>query len=246
METGSVVPADRVNDSILGALERPALAWMVRRLPPWVTPDHLTAGAFAGALITAAGFVLSRWSLDWLWLSCVGLLANWAGDSLDGTLARLRQIERPRYGFFVDQTSDLFGQVLVFLALGLSPIVRFELACLALISFLMAFVYTMIYAQVRDTFRVTYHGFGPTEIVALFFLGNLLTPLVGIVDLGQWITPLKPLGPVNAYELVIAILCLTSVLGLCKLALQEGRALAREDPAPSAARSSSPSAGVGS
>jgi len=189
----------------------------------------LTAASFLGALVAAVGFVLSRWSLDWLWLSCVGLAANWAGDSLDGNLARLRHIERPRYGFFVDQTSDLFAQTLIFLALGLSPLARFELACLALIAFLMAFVYTMIYAHVRDTFRITYHGFGPTEIVALLFVGNLLTPLVGIIDVAQWLTPLRAFSPVTAYELVIAILCIASVGGLAMLALQEGRALARED-----------------
>jgi phosphatidylglycerophosphate synthase len=131
----------RINESVLGPLERPALAWLVRRLPPKVVPDHLTAFGVCGALLTATGFVLSCRSLTWLWLASLGLIINWLGDSLDGNLARLRHIERPRYGFFIDHTSDLFCQSLTFIALGLSPLAHFGMACLGLITFLMAFVY---------------------------------------------------------------------------------------------------------
>jgi len=224
------VPAKRLNDSVLGMLERPALAWMAGRTPAWVKPDHLTAAGFAGALAAAAGFVASRWSIQWLWLACLGLVLNWAGDSLDGTLARLRRIERPRYGFFVDHTSDLFSQALVFLALGLSPCARFEVASLGLITFLMAFVYTMIFAEVSDTMRITYLGFGPTEIRALLVAGNLITLRAGVLDIGPWFAPLSKLGPVSIYELVIAIVCAVTVPALGLFAVREGRILAREDP----------------
>src|SRR5580700_10238488 len=126
----------RLNDSVLGALERPALKWMADRLPTRVIPNHLTVIGVLGALLTAAGFVLSRRSLSWLWLANVGLVVNWLGDSLDGTLARRRRIERPRFGFFVDHTSDLFSQVIIFLSIGLSPCAHFTVACLGLIAFL--------------------------------------------------------------------------------------------------------------
>ena len=122
------VLAKRLNDSALGALERPTLAWAAERLPASVTPDQLTFLGFTGALAAAAGYVASLWSLQWLWLASAGLVLNWAGDSLDGTVARLRRIERPRYGFFVDHTSDLFAQSAVFLALGVSPCARFGIA----------------------------------------------------------------------------------------------------------------------
>ena len=89
----------RVNQSVLGALERPTLAWLARHMPPGIKPDHLTLFGLSGALLTGAGFVLSRWSISWLWLANFGLVVNWLGDSVDGTLARYRQIERPRYGF---------------------------------------------------------------------------------------------------------------------------------------------------
>jgi archaetidylinositol phosphate synthase len=224
------VLAKRLNDSVLGVLERPALAWMARRLPGWVMPDHLTAIGLAGALAAAAGFVASRWSIQWLWLASLGLILNWAGDSLDGTLARLRAIERLRYGFFVDHASDLFSQTLVFLALGASPCARFGVACLALIAFLMAFVYTLIYAQVRGTLRITYFGFGPTEIRALLVAGNLITLQVGILDLGPWFTRLARIGPLTIYEFVISIVCVLTAPALAILAVREARKLAREDP----------------
>ena len=237
--------AKRVNDSVLGALERPALAWLADRLPGWVLPDHLTALGVLGALLAAAGFVLSRWSIPWLWLSCLGLLTNWFGDSLDGTLARRRKIERPRYGFFVDHTSDLFGQAIVFLSVGISPCAHFAVACLALIAFLMAFVYTLIGAQVRDTMRITYLGFGPTEIRFLLLFGNLITLAVGVIDLGTWITPLAVLGPVSIHDLVMSVLALAGTGTIASLAIREARALAREDPPATKAKGSDPGSRLG-
>jgi archaetidylinositol phosphate synthase len=220
----------RVNDSVLGPWERPALTWMAARLPARVVPDHLTAFGVLGALLTATGYVLSRGSLLWLWLACVGLLANWLGDSLDGNLARLRRIERPRYGFFIDHTSDLFCQSLIFIALGVSPLAHFGVACVGLITFLMAFVYTLITAQTRATMRITYCYFGPTEIRALLLLGNLLTLALGVVDLRAWLPMRAALGPVSIHDLVIALLSVAGIIVIGILAIRDARALAAEDP----------------
>jgi archaetidylinositol phosphate synthase len=225
----------RVNDSVLGALERPALAWMADRLPRWVMPNHLTAVGVLGAVLTAIGFILSRWSLSWLWLACFGLLANWFGDSLDGTVARRRRIERPRYGFFVDHTSDLFSQGVIFLALGLSPCAHFSVACLGLIVFLTGFVYTLIGARVRNTMRITYFGFGPTEIRALLFLGNVSIVAFGVVYVQAPFGPLAALGPISGHDLAILALSLGGVGLIGVLAIREGRALALEDPLPAEA-----------
>lgn len=224
------MPALRTNDSALGALERPVLAWSARRIPGWVQPDHLTALALAGAIAAAAGYIGSRWSLDWLWLASVGLLVHWVGDSLDGTLARVRDIQRPRYGFFVDHTSDLFAQTLIFLALGLSPCARLEIACLGLIAFLMAFVYSLICVEVHDSMRITYFGFGPTEIRALLVAGNVITIWSGLFDVRPWLAPNASFGPITIYEAVIFILVAISVPALALLALRERRNLARGDP----------------
>lgn len=222
----------RVNDSVLGAWERPALAWIAARLPAAVVPDQLTALGVLGALLTAAGFVLSRWSLSWLWLASLGLLLNWLGDSLDGTLARLRRIERPRYGFFIDHTSDLFCQVLTFIALGVSPLVHFGVACIGLVTFLSAFVYTLIAAQTRGLMRITYFYFGPTEIRALLVVGNLLTLVIGVVDLRVWLPALARLGSVSIHDLFIAVLSVSGVTAIATLAIRDARALAVEDPPP--------------
>jgi phosphatidylglycerophosphate synthase len=221
-----------VNESALGALERPVLAWLSQRVPLWITPDRLTLLGITGALTASVGYIASRWSLQWLWLACAGLLLNWFGDSLDGTVARLRRIQRPRYGFFVDHTSDLFSQSLVFLALGMSPCAQLRIACLGAIAFLMAFVYSLICVEVRNTLRVTYFGFGPTEMRALLIAGNLFTLRTGIFDVRPWLTPLGGgVGLVTVYDIVIVILFTVTILVLLMLALRERRELAYEDPA---------------
>jgi archaetidylinositol phosphate synthase len=220
----------RINDSVLGPLERPALAWLVRRLPPKVVPDHLTAFGVFGALLTATGFVLSCRSLTWLWLASLGLIINWLGDSLDGNLARLRHIERPRYGFFIDHTTDLFCQSLTFIALGLSPLAHFSMACLGLITFLMAFVYTLIAAQTRATMRITYFYFGPTEIRALLLVGNLLTLAFGVVDLRRWFAGFPGVGPISIHDAVITMLSASGVVVIALLAWRDARVLNVEDP----------------
>ena len=205
---------------------------MAERLSSRILPDHLTALGLAGALAASVGYVASRWSIHWLGLACAGLLLNWIGDSLDGTLARLRRIERPRYGFFVDHTSDLFAQAMIFLALGLSPCAHFAVACIGLVTFLCAFVYSLITLKVRNTLRITYFGFGPSEIRALLIVGNLLTLAYGVIDLGPWVTPRVWREPVTIYELVIVVVCSIALPALAALAARESVDLAREDPSP--------------
>jgi phosphatidylglycerophosphate synthase len=222
----------RVNDSLLGPLERVGLAWAASRLPAWVLPDHLTFIGLIGALLAGAGFTLSHWYLSWLLLACVGLLANWFGDSLDGTLARLRRIERPQYGFFIDHTCDLFSQVIIFISLGASPCTHFGVACLGLIAFLMAFVYTLIGLQVKGELRITYFGFGPTEIRALLFLGNLLVVAFGVIDLRAWFTPFERFDYVTIHDVVISILAVAGAVLIAVLAVRRARLMAVEDPAP--------------
>ena len=220
---------ERINDSVLGPWERPALAWLVRRVPRAVVPDHLTACGVVGACLAATGFVLSTRGLFWLWLSSAGLLINWLGDSLDGNLARLRHIERPRYGFFVDHTCDLFAQSLMFVTLGLSPLAHFGTACLGLIVFLMAFVYTLITAQTRATMRITYAYFGPTEIRALLLTGNLLTLACGVLDLRRWL-PLPGQLPITLHDSFLALLAASGVGVVVLLAVRDARVLNVEDP----------------
>ena len=170
----------RVNDIFLASLERPALQWLAAHTPSWIGPDHMTVLGLIGSLIILIGYWLTNFNSAFLWLASLGFVINWYGDSLDGTIARFRRQERPVYGFFVDHTVDGISEVMVFLGLGLSPYVRFDLACLALIGYLLLSVLVYIRTCVKGEFVISYGKLGPTEarLIAIgantlvFFIGN--------------------------------------------------------------------------
>lgn len=185
----------RINDILLGPLERPALQWLSARMPAWVNPDILTGIGILGAFLIFISYGLTNVNKGFLWLASLGFVINWFGDSLDGTLARYRKIERPKYGFFVDHTVDALSETLVVIGLGLSPYMRFEIACLALIGYLLMSVLVFISTAVTGVFQISYGKIGPTEIrvivillnTFIFFLGNPIIKLpwgtVSVVDL---------------------------------------------------------------
>jgi archaetidylinositol phosphate synthase len=162
----------RVNDSLLGPLERPTLKWLAANLPAWVSPDVCTIIGVAGALVIMAGYAVSAISRNFLWLASLGFVINWFGDSLDGTIARHRRIERPIFGFFIDHTTDAFNEVLMFLGLGLTPYVSFNLACLALIGYLLLSVLVYVRTCVMGEFKISTHKMGPTEFRVIAILLN--------------------------------------------------------------------------
>jgi phosphatidylglycerophosphate synthase len=167
----------RIQHSWLASNERVLLVYIAKRLPAWIRPDHLTAFGLAGALLCGIGFAAAAASPRWLWLAVAGLVVNWAGDSLDGNLARARGIERPRYGFFVDHSCDVVSQALIFMGLAVSPYIRFESGCLLLMSYWIASMYTFIRAIAVQVFQISYFGIGPTEIRIglIFYVLSLLT-----------------------------------------------------------------------
>lgn len=167
-------PHQRVNDILLGPLERPALAWLAAHMPARVTPDTLTVVGFSGAVVILLGYLLSNLDANFLWLANLGLVINWFGDSLDGTLARYRRIERPKYGFFIDHTVDALNEFLIVIGLGLSPFVRFDIALLALSGYLLMSVLVSIRTYVEGVFQISYGRLGPTEVRALLIGLNVL------------------------------------------------------------------------
>ncbi|HVN54525.1 MAG TPA: CDP-alcohol phosphatidyltransferase family protein [Anaerolineaceae bacterium] len=189
----------RVNDIWLGNLEQRALQWMVRRLPAWVTPDTMTAIGFLGAVIIFTGYVLSATHPGFLWLSSLGYVINWYGDSLDGTLARYRKIERPRYGFFVDHIIDSLVVVGIFLGLGLSSYVSLQIASLALICYLLLTVYIFLSTSVNGVFRISFGHFGPTEFRLIAILANTVMFFAGHPTLSL------PFGTFALFDIAIAI-----------------------------------------
>jgi archaetidylinositol phosphate synthase len=215
----------RVNDILLGPLERPVLRWLAAHMPAWVTPDLLTAVGVLGALVTATGYVLSGIDRNYLWLASFGFLVNWFGDSLDGTLARYRQIERPRYGFYIDHVSDTFCQAVVFIGLGFSPYVRFEVACVALIAFLMLTVLVHIRTNVAGEFKISYGRLGPTEMRAFAILLNTAMYFFGPGPI-EWLIGNNPLS-FSVYDLGVSLMALLLFGFFSNTAWQQARLLSR-------------------
>jgi archaetidylinositol phosphate synthase len=165
-------PHKRVQGSMLSSLERPTLLWLAARLPKWVSPDMLTGLGVLGGLTIFLGYTLSNMNKYYLILASFGFFLNWFGDSLDGTLARYRKIERPKYGFFIDHSVDGFITACVFMGAGLSPFVGFELATFALIGYLLLAIHVFITTYVTGEFKISYARLGPTEARLLAIIGN--------------------------------------------------------------------------
>ena len=184
-ETG-IEKHTRVNDILLGPLERRALAWLCERLPAWVTPDKLTLLALAAGVLTAVSYACTGYSKHFLWLASFGLVLHWFGDSLDGSLARFRKIERPRYGYFVDHSLDTLVELMVGIGVGMSPFVRMDCMLFAVCAYLALSVSVNIRTCVTGVFQISYGKFGPTEMRVLIIILNTIfyladNPVIGNV-----------------------------------------------------------------
>jgi archaetidylinositol phosphate synthase len=163
----------RVNDILLGPLERPALHWLAGHLPASASPDMMTMTGIMGALVVALGYGLSNFHPAFLWLASLGFIINWFGDSLDGTLARYRHIERPKYGFYIDHVTDVLNEIVIVLGLGLSPYVKFSVASVCCIMYIAMSVLVYVRMNVMGEFKISYSKLGPTEIRVLAILLNI-------------------------------------------------------------------------
>ena len=210
----------RVNDILLGPLERPALHWLAAHMPPWITPDILTIIGVLGAVVIFVGYILSNVNSIFLWLATLGFVINWFGDSLDGTLARHRKIERPKYGFFVDHTVDAFSQLLIFGGIGLSPYISFELALLALVGYLLMSILVYVDTYVTGVFKISYGKLGPTEARAIAILLNLAFFIFGvpIIELSFGIVSIYDLVAIAISVLLIFIYVFSTIKRASELA----------------------------
>lgn len=148
---------------MLANAERRLLNWLCGRIPASWTPDHLTAVGFLGAVMVGGGYVLSSYDTMWLWLAITGYCVNWFGDSLDGSLARFRKIERPDFGYFLDHSVDSSANTIMAIGLGLGPFVRLDTALFCLAGYLLLSIHTFLAARVVAEFRLSYLAAGPTE-----------------------------------------------------------------------------------
>ncbi len=156
--------AERIQTSLLNRLEKKALVWLAERLPDWVTSDMLTYFGVAAAVLYAAFCWLAQYDVNFFYASSFCLVLNWYGDSLDGTLARVRQTQRPKYGFFIDHSLDALTTCLFCIGLGLSPLMDLSIALFIMGGYLCMSIYTYLTTIVMGKFRLTYASLGPTEM----------------------------------------------------------------------------------
>jgi len=197
-------------------------------MPKWVTPDICTIIGVMGALMIAGSYVMSRVDRNFLWLASLGFVINWFGDSLDGTLARYRHIERPIFGFFIDHTVDAFTEMIIFLGLGLTLYVSFNVACLALIGYLLLSVLVYVRTCVAGVFKISYGKLGPTEIRVLAILLNAGMYYGGVRTI-SWV--MGAIGEISfsPYDLIVGFIALLLLVFFLVTAIQETIRLAKAD-----------------
>jgi phosphatidylglycerophosphate synthase len=181
-------PHERKSVFFLARFERWALPRIAAALPRWVVPDHLTLLGVLAATWIAVAYALSNRNEHWLWAASAGLVVHWFGDSLDGTLARVRKIERPRYGYYLDHLTDAYSTAAVGIGLGLSPYMLLSVGLAIVIAYLVLSINVYLETHVLGEFQFGYGWMGPTEarvlLIALNTLALLRPPLpfhVGVV-----------------------------------------------------------------
>lgn len=185
-----VRPINRIQENLLAVLERRLLNWLCARMPGWVSPDLLTTVGMAGAFAVFGGYLASNYGGQWLWLSVVGYFVQWFGDSMDGSLARFRKIERPRYGYFLDHSCDGLATTLVVAGIGLSPYVQLSVALVALTGYLLLSIHAFLSVRVLGEMKLSYAYAGPTELrfvlLALTFSMMAVGPEKGVLGTLSW------------------------------------------------------------
>jgi archaetidylinositol phosphate synthase len=200
----------RVQESFVAALEKRALVWLAERTPSWIGPDHLTALGLTAQICAGICYALAAWNRNWLLGAIVFLALNWLGDSLDGTLARVRQQLRPRYGFYVDHMVDTFGALALMGGLALSRYMHPWIAMSLLVGFLGLSIQSYLATYALGEFRLSFWNFGPTELRILLAVGNLALFWKPIVHLfGKQFHLFDVGGAIGALGMALMILFFT-------------------------------------
>jgi phosphatidylglycerophosphate synthase len=173
-------------------------------MPGWVTPDRLTGIGMIGSLAIFAGYLASNFGSAWLWLAIAGLILQWFGDSMDGSLARFRHIERPSFGYFIDHSCDGLTTLLILAGMGLSPYVRLDVALVALAGYLLLSVHAFLCAKVMGQLKLTYLAAGPTELRLMLIL---LTLAMLVLGAGPGI-----FGKVSGFDLFVGLIGLALIM----------------------------------
>jgi archaetidylinositol phosphate synthase len=172
--SSSFKSAARQQQSLLAPLEKRTLLWLAERMPSWVGPDHLTVLGFLAMIAAGVSYYFARFDSRALFAVIVCLAVNWFGDSLDGTLARYRQQQRPRYGFYVDHIVDAFGFLCLVGGLGLSGYMSASIAMALLIAYFLLNIEIYLATYTIGVFKLSYGWWGPTELRVALAIGNLV------------------------------------------------------------------------
>jgi archaetidylinositol phosphate synthase len=215
--------APREKTFLLARAETRALTWIAERLPARVMPDHLTALGVLAAAAIAVAYALSNHGDAWLWVASGLLVVHWCGDSLDGTLARVRGTERPRYGYYLDHLVDALATAMIGIGLGLSPHLLLATGLLVVIAYLVLSINTYLETQALGVFSLGYGRVGPTEarigLIVLNVAMALGAPLhFTVAGVGLSVLDAVALGVV---ALMLAALGARAVRNLRELAARE-------------------------
>ena len=206
----SVAAAPREKTFLLAAPEGRVLTWLAERMPARVMPDHMTLLGVVAAIGIAVAYVLSNGDSTWLWAASGLLVVHWLGDSLDGTLARVRKIERPTYGYYLDHLVDAIATAIIGIGLGLSPYLLLATGMVLVIAYLVLSINTYLETQALGVFRLGYGRLGPTEArLGLIGLNTLLAlgvPLgFELAGVGMTVLDVIVLGAAGAMAVALAI-----------------------------------------
>src|SRR4051812_33815962 len=173
MDNRTFRDAERKQLSMLAAAEKRTLIWLAKRMPAWVNSDHLTLLGFAAMIAAGLCYWAASWDRRFLLVVIAALVVNWFGDSLDGTLARVRNRLRPRYGFYVDHITDAIGTFCLIGGLGLSGYMNTTVALCLLIAYFLLSIEVYLTTYTIGTFHLSFWSFGPTELRILLCIGNI-------------------------------------------------------------------------
>ena len=229
----AAVAAEREESFLLAVPEKRLLRWLAGRLPRWILPDDMTAIGVVAALAVAVAYQLSNDGNGWLWAASALLVVQWIGDSLDGTLARVRGIERPTYGYYLDHLVDAIATAAIGIGLGLSPFMLLSVGTLIVVAYLILSINVYLESFAFSRFSIGYGKIGPTEIRLILIALNTLLAL-DLVGLDSHLAGLD----LTVFDLVGLAIAATMIALLLARSARNLRELAEREPA--ASRSGSP------
>jgi archaetidylinositol phosphate synthase len=221
------VEATREPSFLLAKPEKRVLTWIAARLPRWVLPDDLTALGVLAAIGVAVAYQLANDSLDWLWAASALLVVQWFGDSLDGTLARVRKIERPTYGYYIDHLVDAIATAAIGIGLGLSPLMLLSIGTLIVVAYLILSINVYLESYAFGRFSIGYGLIGPTEVRLILIALNTVVALGAGLDFV--IVDLQ----LTVFDVIGLAIAAAMVVLLTGRAVRNLRELARKEPAAS-------------